>query len=168
MMDPSSLLSTCPIHRQCIFMSIVAMTSCLQRDSRSSLEILFWPENTKYSSLVPSMKGGQFGQVLLFQSPALYSIDKYWENTAVIEFHVLTLYCEDFQMLFILMMTFLALLSLFCMSFLLPPSGVMMLPRYTKLSVKGRLWLLTLIGICPMLFRVIISDSFLAELKANL
>ncbi len=40
MLEPSSLRSTCPIHRQQLFIIIMAM-SCLQRDSRSLLEILF-------------------------------------------------------------------------------------------------------------------------------
>ncbi len=46
------------------------------------------------------------------------------------------------------------------MSILLPPSGVMMLPKFTKHSVKGRSLLLTLMGACVAVFMVITADFF--------
>ncbi len=84
MLEPSSLRSTCPIHRQQLFIIIVAM-SCLQRDSRSLLEILFG-QNILSTPEVLGMECGQLGEVLSHHLSALCSVEVYWYNTAVVEF----------------------------------------------------------------------------------
>jgi hypothetical protein len=60
---------------------------------------------------------------------------------------VCLLYCDDFHTLLSDLKIFLALFSLFTMSFPAPPSFLTVLPRYVKVSVFGRSFPSTCIGV---------------------
>ena len=70
---------------------------------------------------------------------------------------VCLLYCDDVHTLLSDLKIFLALLSLFMMSFPAPPSFLTVLPRYVNVSVFGRSFPSTCIGVGLVMFKAITS-----------
>ena len=148
-----SFLITCLIHFQHLLNNIVAIFSCLHCLSRSSFEILFGQKMCRILLTLFVWKTDSFVRsfsVILQHSDPYNRVDsmQLWYSLSL----VCLLYCDDFHTLLSDLKIFLALFSLFTMSFPAPPSFLTVLPRYVNVSVFGRSFPSTCIGVRLVMF----------------
>ena len=151
-------LITCTIHFQRLLNNIVVIFSCLHCLSRSSFHILFCQKMCRILLKLLVWKTDSFVRsfsVTLQHSDPYNRVDsmQLWYSLSL----VYLLYCNNFHTLLSDLKKFLGLLSLFMMSFPALPSFLTVLPRYVNVSVFGRSFPSSSIGVGLVMFNVITS-----------